>query len=260
MNDPAQRFSNRVDDYIKYRPGYPDEAVAFIETECKLPVQATIADVGSGTGIFAKLLLDRGYKVYGVEPNAPMRSAAESLLKGYANFTSVNGDAANTTLHDKSVDLVTAATAFHWFDREKSSAEFQRILKPGGAVALLWNERQPDTDAFAQAYEDLLRGLPDYRDVNDKYSSYEQLQNFFAEGTLIRRSFPNQQTFDLEGLNGRARSSSFVPQPYTTEGTAFFEQLKDIFNRHQVNGTITFYYNTVVYVGTPPNPPRRGRP
>ncbi len=248
-SDPTQRFSDRVKDYIKYRPGYTPEVLNYIESTCQLTPGAVIADIGSGTGIFSELLLERGYRVYGIEPNDPMRIAAEELLKGQPKFISVNGSSEQTTLPGHSVDLVTAATAFHWFRRDEAKKEFQRILKPNGWVALLWNERRPDADEFAQAYEALLCSQPDYKNVNDKYSSYDQLKSFFTEGSLRKASFANEQIFDAESLAGRARSSSFVPQPDTAESKDFFQQLYNMFARYQKNGKVTFWYNTVVYTG-----------
>src|SRR5688572_11145173 len=154
--DSATRFSNRVDDYIKYRPGYPGAIVDFLTAACGLTPAAVIADVGSGTGILSELFLKQGNRVFGVEPNQEMREAAERILAGYPSFTSVAGSAEATSLPAQSVDYITAAQAFHWFERERARAEFERILKPGGWVLLLWNERRTDTTAFLRDYEELL--------------------------------------------------------------------------------------------------------
>jgi ubiquinone/menaquinone biosynthesis C-methylase UbiE len=153
MPAPTQRFSNRVENYVKFRPGYPDEAISFLVKEAKLSIHSVIADVGSGTGIFTRLLLDQGFTAYAVEPNDAMRESAGKQLHTYPNFHSVNGTAELTTLSNHSIDLVVCAQAFHWFDQQKTKIEFKRILKPNGLVALIWNNRQIDIDEFAIAYE-----------------------------------------------------------------------------------------------------------
>src|SRR5438445_9767149 len=143
MRDPRARFSDRVDAYVRYRPGYPIDVVRTLEREIGIhPSKTRVVDVGSGTGISADLFLREGYAVVGVEPNAAMRIAAEQLLASSARFQSIEGSAEATTLSDASVDLVVAAQAFHWFDRIAAGLEMQRILAPGGAVALVWNDRK----------------------------------------------------------------------------------------------------------------------
>src|SRR5215472_7865132 len=109
MSDPTQRFSSRVDDYVRYRPTYPSEVINLLRQECGLTPDTTIADIASGTGIFTRLLLDNGNRVYGVEPNVAMRHAGEEFLASYSRFSSRDGTAEATTLPDQSVDLVTAA-------------------------------------------------------------------------------------------------------------------------------------------------------
>ena len=124
----VQRFSNRVENYVKFRPGYPPEVLQLFHDEMKLRPDSVIADIGSGTGISAKLFLENGNEVFGVEPNDAMRSAAENFLSGYSKFRSVNGTAENTTLDESSLDFVIAAQAFHWFKPEETHGEFKRIL------------------------------------------------------------------------------------------------------------------------------------
>ena len=151
MSDSTRRFSSRVDNYVKYRPSYPPEVVELLAAECGLTPGALVADIGAGTGLLAELFLQNGYRVLGVEPNREMRQAGERLLGDYPHFTSIDGTAEVTTLADKSVDIITAGQAFHWFDREKARAEFARILRPGGWVALVWNERRVDATPFLAA-------------------------------------------------------------------------------------------------------------
>lgn len=152
--DNTQRFGNRVENYVKYRPHYPAAIIPYLQQQFHLS-PGTIADVGAGTGILTKLFLDAGYTVYAVEPNEPMLAKATSLLNDYPGFTPVPGTAENTSLPDNSMDAVIAGQAYHWFDAEKSKKEFTRILKPHGLVMLVWNERRIRTP-FEQEYEVLI--------------------------------------------------------------------------------------------------------
>ncbi|MBC7862201.1 MAG: class I SAM-dependent methyltransferase, partial [Bacteroidia bacterium] len=163
------RFSDRVENYVKFRPTYPEELFLFLEEKGILNGKNIIADIGSGTGISSEPFLRRGYWVNGVEPNDEMQNAAEKIFEEYENFIGVKGTAENTTLKDQDIDLVVAGQAFHWFDRAKAAAEFRRILKPGGKVLLMWNDRRTDTTDFLKVYEDFLMMFgTDYANVNHK--------------------------------------------------------------------------------------------
>jgi SAM-dependent methyltransferase len=250
MRDATKRFSSRVDNYIKYRPSYPQALIDLLAAECGLSSDSTIADIGSGTGILAELLLQRGYEVIGVEPNDEMRSAGDRLLQGYPRFTSVAGTAETTTLSDGSVDLVTAGQAFHWFDHERFRAECVRILKPSGSVALIWNDRRLDSSPFLQAYERLLltHGT-DYTAVNHKQFDDESMKRFFGAGRFHKASFENLQTFDFEGVKGRLLSSSYVPEADHPSYQPMLDELQQIFGQHQTHGQVVFEYDTIVYYG-----------
>src|ERR1700756_4899998 len=140
--DAKQRFSNRVADYVRYRPGYPSALIELLRGECGLRADHVVADVGSGTGILAKLFLDNGNRVFGVEPNEEMRQAGENFFSGYKNFSSVHVFWEPTTLPAGSVDFITAAQAFHWFEPVATRREFLAILKPHGWVVVMWNDRR----------------------------------------------------------------------------------------------------------------------
>lgn len=169
MKDSKLRFSNRVENYVRYRPAYLPQIVTDLERNSLLRNNFIIADIGSGTGISTKLFLSEGYKFLGVEPNKEMRDAAETFLKEFDKFQSVNGSAEATGLNPNSVDLITAGQAFHWFDRKSSKIEFQRILRPGGHVALIWNERHHTGSVFQKEYEALLKAYcEDYSKVDYK--------------------------------------------------------------------------------------------
>src|SRR3954469_8186543 len=179
-NTPTSRFSDRVADYAKYRPGYPAEMFELLKRECGLFRHTYIADVGSGTGILARYFLEEGNIVLGIEPNAEMRAYADRDLAQFKKFMSVDATAESTTLPDTSVDMVTAGQAAHWFDFAKARAEFVRILKPGGWVVLVWNEREVDTTPFLREYERLLLGLgTDYEKVRHERTT-ENIASFFA--------------------------------------------------------------------------------
>jgi SAM-dependent methyltransferase len=250
VSDPTRRFSDRVDNYIKYRPSYPPQVLSFLVKECNLPDNAVIADVGSGTGIFTALLLNQGYTVYAVEPNEAMRQAAETLFSGNNNFKSVSGTAEATTLPANNADLVVCAQAFHWFNPEKAREEFKRILKPNGKVALIWNNRDAQTDEFSVAYESLLKqDSIDYNKVNHRNISDINFKAFFKDGIYREEKYANVQVFDEEGFLGRAFSSSYVPPEGSEEGEKFRILLKDIFARYNQNGQVSFHYQTEIYLG-----------
>jgi SAM-dependent methyltransferase len=247
--DATTRFSNRADDYARFRPGYPAGVFDLIPGAMGLPAGASVADIGSGTGISARLLLDRGYVVYGVEPNAAMRSAAEAELNGRSGFISANGTADRTTLAGTSVDLITCMQAFHWFDRDAARREFARILRPGGWVMIVWNDRRIDTP-FLRTYEDLLlRRGTDYAAVRHKNVSGKELADFFSPGAYETRMFDNAQHFDFAGLRGRLLSSSYAPPADDPRSGPMLHDLKAIFDRHQQGGQVAFLYRTIVHFG-----------
>ncbi len=247
--DSVQRFSTRVDNYAKYRPGYPAGVIGILRSACGLNEASIIADVGSGTGILTELLLKNGNRVFAVEPNAPMRLSAERFLAAYPHFVSVNGSAEETTLEGSSVDLIAAAQAFHWFDRTKARREFARILKPRGWVALIWNERCLDSTPFLRTYEDLLlRYGTDYEKVRHEKVATE-IADFFAPSDFQLTNLENSQHFDFEALKGRVFSSSYTPEADHPDFEPMLAELEQIFSRYQEDGMVTFEYETRLYCG-----------
>lgn len=247
---PTQRFSSTVEYYVKYRPHYPTAVVTLLEQHGELNSKSVIADIGSGTGIFSKLLLENGCSVIGVEPNAEMRTAAENYLADYKHFTSVDGSAENTTLEDSSVDIIAAAQAFHWFDLVPVKKEFERILKPNGWVVLLWNLRDSSQPGFMAAYEELLQELgTDYRSVCAEGVDENSIRDFFAPNAVKIVIFPNEQTVDWDGLKGRLQSTSYVPKEGDPNFDVMIAKAKEIFDTHQNQGKVKFIYQTKVYVG-----------
>ncbi|MGB2636109.1 MAG: class I SAM-dependent methyltransferase [Candidatus Acidiferrum sp.] len=248
--DAKQRFSNRVMDYARYRPGYPPALIDLLAKECGLRGNNVIADVASGTGLLTKLFLDHGNRVYGIEPNADMRAGGEEFLRGYPDFTSINGSAEATTLPDSSVDFVTVGQAFHWFDVAAAQREFCRILKPGGWAVVVWQDRRMDETPFARDYESVLvRFGIDYKSVKDNYPEIEKMRNFFDAGTFQTYDLPNHQDFDWEGLRGRLRSSSYAPTETHANYAPMIVELRRIFDTYQQNGTVRMEYFARVYFG-----------
>jgi SAM-dependent methyltransferase len=248
-SNATSRFSGRVENYIRYRPGYPREVLNALKTECGLTSAHVIADIASGTGIWTRLLLENGNPVFGVEPNADMREAGERLLADFRKFTSVAGTAEATTLADQSVDLVTAAQAAHWFDRARSRQEFARILKPGGWLVLTWNERLTDSTPFLRDYENLLLTFgTDYQDVRHERTT-EVVNEFFDPVPFQERAFPNLQEFDYAGLEGRLLSSSYVPGPESPKHAPMLRELRRVFDAHAVEGQVICEYKTRLYFG-----------
>jgi len=248
--DAKRRFSNRVADYVRYRPGYPAEILPLLQQWCGLHPGHAVADVGSGTGLLGKLFLDFGNRVYGVEPNAEMRAAGEEFLRDYRKFTSVAGSAEATTLPSDSVEFVTAGQAFHWFQLKPARSEFHRILKAQGRAIIIWNERLIDETAFLRDYEALLlRFGTDYSKVSESYPRAEQMLEFFSPNEFTSHALPNFQEFDFEGLSGRLRSSSYAPASGHPQFEPMMQELRRLFDARQKGGLVRMEYRTHVYAG-----------
>jgi SAM-dependent methyltransferase len=249
VKDATQRFSSRVDNYVRYRPGYPPEVLDLLKNECGLTPESVIADIASGTGIFTRMLVENRNRVFGVEPNAEMRQAGEQLLASYSGFVSVAGTAETTTLADHSIDLITAAQAAHWFDREKARREFVRVLKPGGWTVLLWNERCTDSTSFLREYEHLLITYgTDYQEVRHERTTAE-IAGFFAPSPFRLQTLEMRQEVDHAGLEGRLLSSSYTPTPGHGNYEPMLRELRRIFDLHQIDGRVSLDYDTLVYFG-----------
>ena len=244
---PTQRFSSRVGNYTRFRPSYPPEIIKILKQECGITAESVVADIGFGTGIFTRLLLKNGNRVYGVEPNDSMRRAGEEYLSAYTRFSSASGTAENTTLADHSVDVITAAQAAHWFDRDKAVAEFRRILKAGGYLVLIWNDRRKDSSGFGREYEAMLEKYgTDYAEVKRRDNASG---NFFGEIPCQKRVLTNFQDFDYQSLEGRLLSSSYTPQPGHPSYEPLLAELRRIFAAYQNSGTVRMEYDTNVYFG-----------
>jgi SAM-dependent methyltransferase len=241
--NPTGRFTERTDDYVKYRPSYPKGAIDAVVEGLEGRAGSIAADVGAGTGISARLLADRGLSVFAIEPNQGMRDAAEP----HPRVVFRNGTAERTGLEDESVDLVLAAQAFHWFRAEEALREFARILRPGGRLALMWNRRRQD-DALTAGYraailavggDSLVERMDFHPDVVTKSGRFEPPR-------LV--AFPFEQALDFHGLLGRAMSASYVPKT-GPDAAKVTELLRDVHARHaDGNGIVRLMYTTEVYI------------
>jgi ubiquinone/menaquinone biosynthesis C-methylase UbiE len=253
--DSKKRFSNRVEYYVKSRPRYPNAVLEFCQAELSLQPADPIADIGSGTGFLTELFLQNGNTVFAVEPNDPMRQAAEKKLAHLQNFLSVNGTAEQTGLPAGSIGFVVAGQAFHWFDRVKARIEFQRILRPGGHVVLVWNEHNtdPSTGGFTAAYDAVVNEFAtDRQKVRREGVTADDskaITDFFAPAVHKIKKFDNPQTLDLEGVLARALSSSYLPLPGQPRCDEMLDRLREIFRLTSKNGVVVQQYVTKVYYG-----------
>ncbi len=248
--DSTQRFTNRVDDYVRYRPSYPQAVIDCLRDEAGLTADTLVADIGSGTGILTRLFLDNGNPVVAAEPNDAMRAAAEADLSGYKGFNSIKGTAEHTTLPDAAVGMVVAGQAFHWFDPAASAREFGRILQPDGMVALLWNMRRYHEAGLMADYETMLQefGLS-YNDVKQS-SRMSDITHVFGEN-YTARAFSNEQVFDFAGFKGRLLSSSYAPTAESPQFEPMIAHLRGLFDRYAQDGLVTIHYDTHLYFGAP---------
>jgi len=249
-DDSYTRFSRVAEDYARYRPHYPRGVVDFLKTACGLTREQVVADVGSGTGILTELFLQNGNRVYGVEPNDEMRSAAEYQLRAYPSFTSVAATAEETTQPDHSVNMITVGQAFHWFKHDLARQEFSRVLVPGGWVVLVWNLELNSGSPFAMAYEQLwhkyLRAAASFS-RDRKRPDY--VTNFFGEEHINEKSLDNYQISDFETFRGRVLSSSYSPPKDDSRYPVMLGEIKSMFDQYNEDGKVTVEYETIIVYG-----------
>jgi ubiquinone/menaquinone biosynthesis C-methylase UbiE len=248
-SDNTKRFSNRVEDYVRYRPGYPAAIIPYLQEQFGMNKEQQVADIGAGTGISSALFLNAGYKVTAVEPNKEMRKKAIALLNTFPRFTAVEGTAEHTTLADKTIDIIIAGQAFHWFDVTAAKAEFKRVLKDNGHVILIWNERLI-ASAFEKEYEQLIiKYGKDYVEVGHRNIDDKNIGAFFNPQPFHYKTFANKQLFDFDGLQGRLLSSSYMPVKSDVGYDDMITDLRKLFEQYNEEGLITINYTTKVYTG-----------
>jgi len=245
MKTSTTRFSDRVEDYIKYRPHYPQQIIEILKANINLDTQSIIADIGSGTGISSALFLNNDNKVFAVEPNREMREAAELIYLNESNFISIDGKAQQTTLQQHSVDIIFCAQAFHWFNTTETKIESARVLQPKGHIVFVWNIRKDEND-FQKEYEAILKKIPEYNKVTHKNILDDDIINFFTPKNMNKKTVSNLQVFDLAGLKGRLQSSSYCPK----EGKAYqslMNEIEKLFHKFENDGFVQFEYDTNIY-------------
>ncbi len=246
---PTARFSDRVQNYVLYRPGYPAEVLDLLRDECGLRPDHIVADIASGTGLFSRLLLENENFVFAVEPNREMREMGIGQLQGNKRLEWIDGTAEETTLRSGSVDFVTAAQAAHWFDLPRARAEFLRILRPEGWCVLIWNERCTATTAFLRDYEQLLLTYAtDYKEVRHERTT-AKIDEFFSPARFEERVFAMRLELDYEGAAGRLLSSSYAPSENHGNYVPMMQEFGRIFRAHATNDKVEFEYSTRVFYG-----------
>jgi SAM-dependent methyltransferase len=245
-------FGAKVADYMTSRPGYPAALIDMLVSHCARWASATIADVGAGTGLLTLPLLQAGLRVTAIEPNAEMRQACDQLLGVYSHYRSIDGSAEATQLPAQSVDLITAAQAFHWFDVERARAEFLRVLQPAGQVALIWNDRVRD-DVLHVALDEVFAEFGGAkRGALLAHEERHAVPQFFGEGRFAEFSFSNEQQLSRAGLLSLVLSRSYMPARDTQQGQAVAAMVQRVFEAHAHHReTVTVRYRTIALVGRP---------
>lgn len=251
MKQGAERFSGKVEDYAKYRPEFPTDIIKFINSNSAIDDKSVIADIGSGTGRLTRLLLEKGNIVYGVERNNEMRMKAEELLSQFSNFISIEGSAEKTGLDGRSIDLITVAQAFHWFNKEECLREFKRIIKEGGKVFIVWDDFMGDYNDFSMEYRGVLSAFRNVEpeDTVKKLSRDEIVSGFFKDNKYEKMSFTHKIYQGFDGIRGGAVSASFTPEPEEENYEPFIHELQRVFDKYQRNGKVCTAFKSVCYLG-----------
>jgi SAM-dependent methyltransferase len=251
QSDSTERFSERVEAYLAGRPRYPAAIVNHLAGRGSLPANATIADIGIGTGLSAEPFLAAGYRVIGIEPNAPMRAAGAEYLGRYPDFEMREGNADATGLSAESVELVLAAQAFHWFDAARFRAESLRILRPGGWAALIWNDRDLDGTPFLAGYEALLiEHGRDYLAIRYRHRGTDAIPVYFGGHAPVAAEFPHRRRMGWNALAALAKSASYLPSEGQPGHAELMAALRRLFDAHAEQGTIEMRYTCRVHAAT----------
>jgi len=252
-SQPTERFTGLAEIYARCRPSYPVAAIDAILSRTNLRPGSVLVDVGSGTGISSRVFAARGLSVIGIEPNADMRQQAEAALADLPGPKPVYraGQAEATGLPEAKADAVLAAQAFHWFEPAAALTEFHRIVRPGGWVILMWNERDP-SDPFTAAYGALIRSAPEAAAIEvPRGRAGEVLFTSPLFEGAERQVFVNSQELDLDALLGRAFSASYAP--HSGEAAQLFAAaLQEVFECFERNGRVVLHYETSVYLAHRP--------
>lgn len=247
--DTKDLFTGKMDDYSRYRPGYPQGIIQLLEKHASLTKDSVVADIGSGTGILSALFLHYGNMVFSVEPNRDMTARARRDLSGFPGFHPVDGTAENTGIEDGLIDIIVAGQSFHWFNREKAATEFRRILKPGGNIALIWNDRIPESTGMNADYERICKAFsPRYHGSGSSSVGEPAISEFF-NGNYSIFILENAQSLDLEGIKGRYFSASYAIGKGDPDYDRLNHAFEDAFEKNRVGNTVQLRYETRIYLG-----------
>ena len=247
MNE--HKFDKKGEIYSKARPSYPDELFAYLKEQNLISESTVAADIGSGTGKFTQQIGRYSEKVFAVEPNDDMRLIAEKNFADCSNIISVNGSAENTTLSDSSVDFITVAQAFHWFDRQTFKAECRRILKNDGNILLVWNDRDTESELIRENYDINRRFCPNFKGSSNGIDFSKDAFRDFFEGDFDVVQFRNDLIYDEKAFVSRCLSSSYAPKPGEEKYDGYVAELQELFKKHSLNGTVSYPYITRCYIG-----------
>ena len=219
MSGNTERFTGRVEEYARFRSGYPAAEVAgFLRGACGLTAAWRVADVAAGTGMLTEVLLGNGNAVVAIEPNAEMRAACAGLRARWPGLEVLEGTAETTGVAAGSVEMVVAGRAFHWFEPVAAAEEFRRVLVPGGWVALVSSGRRRGDSAQELELEELLMEHgTDYAYVRDRYRREDRMMAFFkdlagVDGTApVRAEFAAERRLTWERFAGMVQSMSVAP-------------------------------------------------
>lgn len=247
----GQIFSSKVSDYVASRPDYPAALFAALRAECHLQGGAVVADIGAGTGLLTRDLLAQGYAVTAVEPSDSMRASADQAMAHFPAYSSASGTAEHIPLPDACADLITAAQAFHWFDIEAARAEFLRVLKPTGQVALIWNDRVPNDPLHTALNSIFAQHGGAKRDAMLAHDERSQVPAFFSGGTPLELTWPHEHSLSEAALLSLVFSRSYMPARDSELGQQACQQVSALFQSLATGGRIAVRYNTVAIIGRP---------
>lgn len=248
MNE--EKFSGKASVYARFRPSYPDNLFEYLYTVMGFKKESVIADVGAGTGLFSRNLLERHSYVICVEPNEEMFLKAREKLSVYSNCLFLMTSAEDTGVESNSVDFLTAAQAFHWFDREKFKTECQRILKKEGKAVLVWNARDAKAPITIENAVINQKMCPNFKGFSGgAQQDPKAYGDFFKNGYCQYKTFQNDIEYDMEGFIGRSLSGSYTPRENEAHFAAYIKELKQLFQKYEKNDVVKIPQITHCYVG-----------
>jgi SAM-dependent methyltransferase len=240
---PLTRFTDRVADYVRFRPDYPEAAIEEMLSGLGFPALLTVADIGAGTGILSMQIAARGALVVAVEPNETMRGAIEK----HDRILTQDGTAETCGLNDESINLIVCGQAFHWFDPTFALPEFRRVLKNNGRLALIWNMRDQEDPVSCGYAAALLKASQDHPAARRSVPVETLAESELFDG-LRETTYPHEQRLSIEGIIGRARSASYCPP----DGPAFDQLVQDLTELHSSHkdeqGLASLRYKTQLFL------------